>query len=64
MLTYDPYYKPAKAYRTSNEAFRDAEYAGYMEYGERNPYSFTPYFVAALTLLGIIATIATYFIYS
>ena len=64
MLTYNPYYKPVKAYRTSSEAFRDAEYAQYMEYGERSPYSFTPYFVAALTVLGIAATIATYFIYS
>lgn len=59
MLTYDPFYKPAKTYRSTQEAFRDAEYASWFDCGERN-YSPKPYSVAALTAIIVSATIVLY----
>lgn len=60
MITYDPFYKQVKAYRTSQEAFKDASYACAIEYGVESPTRFMPYFVAGLTSISLGATIVSY----
>lgn len=63
MLQWESYTRAAKTFRCTDEAFRDAEYASWYDKGKVS-YAPSPCFVAALTVLGIAATIAAYFIYS
>lgn len=60
MISYDPFYKQVKAYRTSSEAFKDANYACAIEYGHESPTRFAPYFVAGLTGISLGAILAFY----
>ena len=63
MLHWESYTRTAKTFRSTDEAFRDTDYASWYEKG-KTPYTPSPCFVAALTLLGFAATIAAYFIIS
>jgi hypothetical protein len=54
-VTYDPFYKPAVAYRSAITAFRDAEYASWLEKPELKGIS--PFLVAVLFTVLICATI-------
>jgi hypothetical protein len=54
-LTYNPFFKPATAYRNALFAFRDAEYANWSEKPE--PHGISPFWVTVVFLAVICATI-------
>lgn len=54
-LTYDPFFKPATAYRNAVFAFRDADYANWYEKPE--PTGVSPFCVTIVFLAVICATI-------
>ena len=55
-LTYNPFYKPATAYRSAVFAFRDAEYASWYEKPE--PTGVSPFWSTITVFVVICATIA------
>ena len=63
MLQWEPYIRSAKTFNSTDQAFRDVKYASAYDKGKVS-YTPTPMFVAALTVLGICATILAYFIYA
>lgn len=62
MLHWESYTRSAKTFRSTDEAFRDMQYASWYDKGKVS-YTPTPCFVAGLTMLGFAATILAYFIY-
>lgn len=55
-ITYDPFFKPATAYRNAVLAFRDADYANWYEKPE--PTGVSPFWTTVVFIVVICATIA------